>query len=100
MLTPVRIRLVVPLAALAREYFRAIPEKANLRSALTKPHETIIIRYSRLLLLRWVLRALKGEQKTPWALIFWFHSVADRLSFIFFLSIFHCLSVPSLLFVP
>ena len=69
MLTPVRTRLVVPLAALAREYFRAIPEKADLRSALTKLHKTIIIRYSRLPLLRWVLRALKGEQKMPWALI-------------------------------
>ena len=56
----VLVRLVVPLAAFAREYFRAIREKADLRSALTNLHKKqILFAIANDRILRWVLRALK-----------------------------------------
>ena len=56
----VLIVLVVPLAAFAREYFRAIREKADLRSALTNLHKKqILFAIANDRILRWVLRALK-----------------------------------------
>ena len=53
-------RLVVPLAAFARDSFRAILEKADLRSALTNSDKKqILFAIANYHLLRWALRALK-----------------------------------------